>query len=245
MILLRRFAATADKSLVRRFATTEDKPLLRRFVATGGTSLLLVVLLAALAQPADAQSRFEIGGGVTWTGGFDAGGLDALETRNPSADTTSPLTLFGTSSRVTGAPGATGRAAFFVSTRVAVEAAIEYSRPSLETTIANDFEHATGTEATATLASYLAGGSVLYHFGGGRIVPFASAGAAWLRQLDADRINAVTGTELHAGGGVKIGLSHHVALRVDAAVSSRDKSLAFENKRRTLPVVGVSMAYRF
>ena len=68
--------------------------------------LRLVCLAAALAvaSPAAAQSRFEISGGVTWTGGFDAGGLHAQETRNPSTGTT-PLTLFRTSSRVDSAPG--------------------------------------------------------------------------------------------------------------------------------------------
>jgi len=208
--------------------------------------LRLVCLAAALAvaSPAAAQSRFEISGGVTWTGGFDAGGLDAQETRNPSTGTT-PLTLFRTSSRVDSAPGASARAAFYVTPRFALEGLAEFSRPTLRTTILDDFESATGTEAVNTLTSYLFGGSVLYHFSSGRIAPFVSGGAGWLRQLDEDRVTMVTGTELHAGGGVKYRLSRHVVLRMDAGMSSRDDVIAFEKKRRTMPVVVGGLGFRW
>lgn len=202
----------------------------------------VVMLLAA--TPAFAQSRFEVGAAASWTGGFDAGGLDALETRNPSTGT-SPLILFGTSSRVEGAPGAIARATFFVTPRLAVEGALEYERPTLHTTILADFEGAIGTEADNTISSYLFGGSVLYHFGGARLTPFVSGGAGWLRQLDESRVTAVSGTEIHAGGGVRYRLTPHVALRADVGVSSREKSIAFENKRRTVPVVSGGLTYRF
>jgi outer membrane protein with beta-barrel domain len=217
---------------------------LRRFAAAGDKSLLLVVLLAALAQPAAAQSRFEIGAGATWTGGFDAGGLDALETRNPSTGT-SPLTLFATSSEVEPAAGVTARAAIFLTRRLAVEGFAEYGRPTLRTTILNDFEGATGSEATHTIASYLFGGTALFHFGGGRLMPFVSGGAGYLRQLDDEGTSVVSGTELHGGGGIKYRLSRHVLLRADAGVSSRDKSVAFEEKRRTVPQIAAAIAYRF
>ena len=217
---------------------------LRRFAATGDTCLLLVALLAALAQPAAAQSRFEIGAGATWTGGFDAGGLDALETRNPSTGT-SPLTLFSTSSDVEPAAGVTARAAIFVTRSVAVEGFAEYSRPTLRTTILDDFEQASGSEAANTIGSYVFGGTVLFHFGGGRLTPFVSGGAGYLRQLDEEGTSVVTGTELHGGGGIKYRLSRHFLLRADAGVSSRDKSVAFEEKRRTVPQIAAAIAYRF
>jgi hypothetical protein len=211
--------------------------------AAGRWGLFVFAMLAA-ALPAGAQSRFEVGGAVTWTGGFDAGGLDALETRNPSTGT-SPLTLFGTSSSVDGAPGVVVRGAFFVTSRLAVEGLVEYSRPTLRTTILNDFEGAIGTEATNAIASYLFGGSVVYHLGGARLSPFVSGGAGGVRQLDEDRVTMVTATELHAGGGVTYRLSSHVYFRADAGVSLRDKTIAFEEKRRTLPEVCVGLAYRF
>ena len=198
--------------------------------------------MLAAASPVLAQSRFEIGTAVTWTGGFDAGGLDALETRNPSTGT-APLTLFGTSSRVEGAAGVAVRAAYVISARLAVEGLAEYSRPTLRTTIVDDFEGATGTDATIAISSYLFGGSVRYHFGGARLAPFVSGGAGVLRQLDGDRASVETGTELHAGGGVMYRLSSHLGLRVDAGVSSRDKSIAFEDKRRTILVISGGVTY--
>ena len=215
-----------------------------RFRGRARLSAVVILLALAVAPSASAQARFEIGASLTWTGGFDAGGVDALETRNPSTGT-SPLTLFGTSSRVGSAAGARGHVAFFVTSRVAVEAAFEYSRPVLATAIVGDFENATGTEATNRISSYLAGGSVLYHFGTARLVPFVSGGAAWSRQLDDDRVSEATGTEFHAGGGVKYRLSDHLDVRGEAAVSSRDKSLAFEDKRRTVPIVAAGAAFRF
>jgi hypothetical protein len=109
----------------------------------------------------------------------------------------------------------------------------------------NDFEGATGADATVAISSYLFGGSVRYHFGGGRLGPFVSGGAGVLRQLDGDRATVVTGTELHAGGGVMYRLSPHLALRVDAGVSTRDKSIEFEGKRHTVPVIGGGVTFRF
>lgn len=203
----------------------------------------MFVILIAAGRPAFAQSTFEIGGGVTFTGGFSAGGLDASITR--PATGAPPLTLFRTDSRVEGAAGAIARAAWFVTPRIAVEGGVEFSRPTLRTRILDDFEQATGSEADVAISSFVFGGSVLYHFGSSRFVPFASGGAGRLRQLDEDNVNLVTGTELHAGGGVKYRLSRHLGLRVDAGVSTRDQSLAFEEKRRTVPVFGAGATYRF
>jgi Outer membrane protein beta-barrel domain len=229
-------------TLLRGFAGTEGKPRLRRCAAAAPKALALAVVLL-LARPALAQTRFEIGASATWTAGYDAGGTDALLTR-PSVGSP-PLTLFATDSRVDAAPGVRAHAAWFVTRRVAVEGIVEYSRPKLRTTILDDFESATGTDAVGAINSYVFGGSVLYHFGGARLVPFVSAGVGAVRQLDEGQVNVITSVELHAGGGVKYCLSPHLALRGDLSVSSRDKSVAFEIKRRTLPVIAVGAAYGF
>jgi hypothetical protein len=198
----------------------------------------------AIAHSAAAQSRFEIGGGVSWTGGFDAGGANALLTRNPATGS-SPLALFDTSSRVNAAPGATVSVAYFLTRAFAVEATADYSRPVLQTTIANDFEGATGTTAQSRLRSIEVGGSLLYHFGAARLTPFVFGGAGWMRQLDENDVMLVTGTELHAGGGVKYRVDRHVALRVQAGASERDKSIAFADGRRVLPAVSAGVVYRW
>ena len=217
----------------------------RRSAASARQILLLLLLLPiATASPVTAQSRFEAGVSATWTGGFDAGGGDALLTRNPSTGT-SPLILFATSSRVQSAPGAVAHAAFYLTPRMAVEAVFDYSRPILHTDISNDFEGATGTSAETTVSSYVFGGSFLYYFGGGRLVPFVSAGAGRLRQLDEEDVTLVTGTELHAGGGVKYRLGRHASLRAEFEASSRDRSISFEDSRHTVPRLSAGFSYRF
>lgn len=203
----------------------------------------VVALLLLLASPAFAQSRFEVSAGMTWTGGFGAGGTDAQLSR-PSAPST-PLTLFRTSSRMEAAAGFVGRATFHFTPHFGAEGAVEFSRPRLRTTISDDFENATGTEADMVVSSYGFGGSLVYRFGEGRLVPFALAGAGRLRQLDGDNVNLVTAMELHAGGGLTYKLAGHVSIRGDAVVSSREKSLTFDRKRSTLPVLAASLCYRF
>jgi Outer membrane protein beta-barrel domain len=207
-------------------------------------AIVALTLILASTGSAAAQSRFEVGAGLTWTGGFDAGGLDPQLSRNPGTGT-APLTLYSTSSRLQPASGAVARAAVIVTPRLVVEATFEYSHPTLRVAISSDFEGATGSEATTQVSSYVFGGSVLYHLSARRLVPFVIAGAGRLRQLNDDNVDLVTGVELHAGGGAKYRLGRRVSLRADAVASSRDKSLAFETKRRTLPVVSASLAYRF
>ena len=170
--------------------------------------------------------------------------ISALESTG-SPGTTPPLTLFDQHSRVEAAPGLSARGTYFFTSHLGIEAAAQASRPTLRATISNDFENAAGTETVSRISSYVFGVSVLYRFGQGRLAPFAIAGGGRLRQLDDDNIALVTGTELHGGGGVSYRVSRHVGLRGDAVASSRERSLAFDNKRRTLPVISVSLAYGF
>jgi hypothetical protein len=193
---------------------------------------------------AAAQSRFELGAGVSWTGGFDAGGSDALLTRNPATGS-SPLALFDTSSRARPAAGIAAIVGFYLTPRFAVEAMADLSRPILRTTISSDFEGATGTTADSRLSSLVFGGSARYDFGESRLTPFAFAGAGWMRQLDEENVLLATGAELHGGGGVQYRLDRHFALRGQAGVSVREKSIAFVDKRRILPQVSGGVAYRW
>jgi outer membrane protein with beta-barrel domain len=207
-------------------------------------ALLVIAATATAAAPAAAQARFEVGAGGTWTGGFDAGGRDAQLSTNPGTNA-APLTLFETSATFDPAPGAVVRAALFFRRRFAVEAAVHYSRSHLRVPIANDFESATGTEASTTISSYGFGGSLLYYLGARRVRPFAIAGASRMRQLDDGNLDLVSATELHAGGGVTVGLADHLALRADAVASSRDKSIDFSGLRHIVPLVTIGLTYRF
>jgi hypothetical protein len=205
--------------------------------------LVTAVLLCAPAVAA-AQSRVELGVGASWTGGYDAGGVDALETRNPATGS-SPLTLFATSPRVLASPGLVASVGFNLTTQFGIEGSAEYTRPALQAPILNDFEGATGNSAESRLKTLVAGGSVLYHFGAARLTPFALAGAGWTRQVDESNVVLVTGVEGHAGGGIRYRLDRHFALRLDGGISVRQHALAFEEKLRTLPRVSGRLVYRW
>jgi hypothetical protein len=217
---------------------------------------LTVVLSAALpaivsAQPyigrsGPAAGRVEVSGGATWTGGYDAGSSAALETRN-TATGTGPLTLFNTDANVLSSPGVEGRVGVFLGSRVAVEGLFQYTRPVLRARLTDDFEGAATISADDAAASYLFAGSLLYHFGAGRFVPFVAGGGGYLRQLHEGAAVAVTGPEVHGGGGFKywMGAARRFGVRVDAQVSSRSKSIGFEEKRRIVPSVVGGISYLF
>ena len=209
--------------------------------------LIALVLVTALPRAASAQDRWtvELGGGGLWMGGYDAGSATATLTR-PGSST--PLTLFAVNSRMLSAPGAAAQLGLFLGSRVSVEGAFHYSRPILRAHVTDDFESAPDTDVEGVVVTYLAQGSLLYHFGGGRFVPFVSGGAGYLRQIDEENSDLVTGTEIHGGGGVKYWFGNggrRLGLRFDAGVSSRSKSVALEQKRRLLPVVGVGITFQF
>ena len=209
-----------------------------------------MVPAAASAQPyigSDTPHRgtWELGGGATWTGGYDAGSANATLTR-PGGGT--PLTLFAVNGRMLGAPGAGVRLGLYLGGRVSVEGAFDYSRPVLRGLVTSDFESAPDTPVDGVVVTYLARGSLLYHFGGGRLVPFVSGGGGYLRQIDTSNADVVTGNEIHAGGGLKYWLGSggsRLGLRIDAGVSARSRSVAFEQKRRIVPTIGVGIAFQF
>lgn len=214
--------------------------------------ILLFVSSRAGAQPylgskAPRAGSFEIGGSVVWSGGYDAGSHAALETPNGSAGTPG-LTLFTTSSEVASAAGFEGRLGIYISPQVSVEGSFQYTRPVLRTSIRDDFENASPLTAEETVTSYLAGGTLLYHFGRGRVVPFVGGGGAYVRQLHEDNAEIITGSEFHGGGGVKLWFGkglRRLGVRLDAQASSRSKSVGFEDKRRLVPVVSGGLTYLF
>ena len=224
---------------------------MRRQIA-GAAFLLIAAATAASAQPYVGKPRpragiVEGGAGAVWIRGYGAGDASALETANTTTGTP-PITLFATSSSVRSAAGGEGRLGVYVTRRVLVEGFFQYSRPSLETRVSQDYENAQAVTADVPVASYLAGGTALYHFGDGQLVPFVGGGAAYVRQLYDGNSVMVTGSEFHALGGVKYwfgGRVRHFGLRVDAGVSSRSKSVGFEDKRRVLPTLSGGITYLF
>jgi len=229
-----------------------------RGIAASARQARLLAFAFALALPAAVSAQpyigatgphrgtLELGGGAVWTGGYDAGSADATLTR--PATGAAPLTLFSVEGSVRSTPGAGAHFGVYLGRRVSVEATFQYSRPILRVRVTSDFELAPDTDANGTVTSYLAGGSLLYHFGEGRVVPFVSGGGGYLRQLHEANAELLTGTEVHAGGGLKYWLgtgANRFGLRVGAEVSARSKSVAFEQKRRIVPSVTAGLTYQF
>lgn len=225
-------------------------------IARRRLAALLIGALATMPVSAAAQSypghssphggSFEIGGGVVWIAGYDAGSRAATETPNSSTGAP-PLTLFTSTSNVPGVTGLDAHLGVYLSPRISAEGSFQFSRPSLRTKLSGDFENAASVEAVGGISSYLVGGSVLYHFGAGRVVPFVIGGAGYLRQLDEDNTDVVSGNEVHGGGGVKLwfGSGGGFGARFDVQVSSRSKSAGFEQTRRVLPAIGAGLVYLF
>lgn len=215
-------------------------------------ALMLAILpVAASAQPVHIgkttphRGTVEIGAGGVWIGGYDAGSTQATLTRPGSA---TPLTLFAIKGRMLSGPGAGAHLGLFLSRRVSVEGAFQYSRPILRARVTDDFESASDTDVDGVVLTYLARGSLLYHFGDGRFVPFVSGGAGYLRLIDDENSDLVTGTEIHGGGGVKYWFGsrgRRLGLRVDTVLSSRNKSVAFEQKTRIVPSVETGITFQF
>jgi hypothetical protein len=220
--------------------------------------LPLLAIFLWPSNPARAQyissnlpraGSIEIGGSAAWTTGRNGGAASATETSNPSVSQT-PLTLFKADSRVKPAVGVEGQIGVYVSRAIEVEGNVAFSRPVLLVKLTSDFEDAADTTAEETLTHYLIGGSALYHFGRGNLRPFIFGGASYLRQLDDGAAAVQNGTELHAGGGIKYwfgrGRRHRSGLRLDARVSSRDRSAGLDTtKRATLATLNAGFAVVF
>jgi Outer membrane protein beta-barrel domain len=223
-------------------------------------SRLATALCAAiLAAPSVAQAQFigrdvphagtfEISGGVLWSGGYGFETVFANETRNPPTGS-DPLTLFQGEPRLDKGIGAEAHLAFYVSPRVSIEGGLQFSRSSLLVNTSGDFEEATDTTASSPVSQYVIDGSLLYHFGAGRLAPFASVGAGYLRQVLEDSAIIETGNEFHGGGGVKywLGAARRFGLRAEVRASSRSGGVSLDGstKRRFVPTFSAGMAYLF
>ena len=130
-----------------------------------------------------------------WSGGYALGAQPADETRNQAGG--GAFTLFTTSSRATAARGAELRIGVRLGRCLALEAGGSWARASVTTRVSGDAEQAPGVSATAGFAQYVVDGAVVLRlprlaFARGRAVPFAEAGAGYLRQLYAGRVLAGT-----------------------------------------------------
>jgi hypothetical protein len=207
--------------------------------------LLIVFWAAASASAQDADQRpvrrpeVSIGGG--WIGGAVLDAADANLRANASPP--QPLRLFSADTRISGAPALAVDVAFAFNRRWAIEGSVTKSGPELRSSISADSEGAPAITAVERVDQYLFEGRVVIMLDelrlGRRTVPFATAGAGYLRQLHEGHTVIEEGTAYHVGGGLKhwllareSGLLKAIGVRLDARLYVLTSGIAFEDDPR-------------
>jgi hypothetical protein len=145
--------------------------------------------------------RPEVGVAAGWLSGAGLGATDAnLRTR-----TGDDYLLFSTESRLTATPMVEARLAYALTRRYAIEGRFGFSRPDLRTSITGDVEGAPAIEVGERIDQYTFEGALVITLPGlraGSLIPFASGGAGYLRQLHQGLTLVEEGIVYHAGAGV-------------------------------------------
>lgn len=189
----------------------------------------VTAVLLVWAAPASGQARrnsFEVAPAAIWFSGVGLGSDQATLERPGGGE----FVLFETDTKMTGAIGGGLVLSFYPSSRLAVEAAFSYSRPSVETRVTDDAEDATDITSEIGLQQYLIEGNLRWYVGRqrGAWQPFLRAGGGYLRQLDDASAHVETGTTVQAGLGAdrsfrerSSGRLRRVGLRLDARALGR------------------------
>jgi hypothetical protein len=202
------------------------------------------VLVLAASAPAYAQAteppvrRLEVSIGGGWSGGAGLGSSDANLRANMSP--AEPLRLFSTDTRMRGTATLQAEAGFAFNRRWGVEGGMVMSRPELQTSISEDAEGAPPITVGEGIDQYQFEGRLIVLLNeirlGPRTIPFAVAGAGYLRQLHEGRTLVEEGHVYHAGGGLKhwflareSGLVRAAGVRIDARLYLRVAGIAFED----------------
>ena len=204
------------------------------------TVAAMLLMLTATAAPAAAQARgrsWEIAPGAIWFSGIGLGESSAtLERPGGGA-----FELFRADTSLDGAIGAGATVSFFVTPRLAAEAAFSYSRPSMSTRVSSDAEDAPSVTSEIGLQQYLIEGNLRWYLARSRGAwrPFVRAGGGYLRQLDDSSAHVETGATMQAGLGVDrafreraTGRLRRVGLRLDARALGRQGGFDVDDSLR-------------
>ena len=193
---------------------------------------------AARAQTDPPLHHLQLGAGVGYFGGATLGDADA----NLRTSTTEPFRLFSTSSRQAGTIGLDLHAAFDLTRRFGVEAHTFFAHPDLHTSVTDDAESAPAVDAVERLDQYVIDGGVvvrLHELRMGNWVPFATAGAGYLRQLHEGLTLSEHGHVFYVGGGVRSvlmlrpkGFVRGLGVRGDVRLDVLSDGITVEGKTR-------------
>jgi hypothetical protein len=202
-----------------------------------------------MGREAPRSGSWEAGGGITWSTSVD--GPEATAELTDNGQTSGGFDLFTSEGRLENGAGLKATLAYYLSSAVAIEGGLRYSKPRLSYRLSGDFEDAPDLTAEETLSRYVITGSVVWHLRSGqgkRLIPFVVAGAGYIRDLHEENELVETGTEYHGGGGVKYWLGsgrRRWGLRGEAAMSIRDGGFDFRDGTRTAPVLAGTLIYLF
>jgi hypothetical protein len=223
---------------------------------------LLIALWLYSAAPAVAQEaphlrvhRVTLGGSLVWSGGYDIGDASAQLRGNAPGPTAPAFNWFSSSSRMTRvfAPGL--HVGFAVTPTIAIDGGVAYAKPHIAYSIARDAETTALDLPGEQIEEYVVGAALTWQLPLGRkatvalgkLAPFVTGGAAYLRQLHEDRALAENGQVYYAGGGARYwlkggsGASRDLGVRADARFNVRRRGIDFENRTRTYPSVTVTL----
>jgi hypothetical protein len=225
------------------------------------TALAAIVVCATSAGAVYAQAavdrpvrRIEADAGAGILGGGGLGSADANLRRNDPVRQT--FRLFATSSDVGRAPLWLVRLAFPLSRRFVVEGALTRATPEIRVSATSDFEGAPSITTSETVDQYFIDGSVLVMLDelrvGTRAVPFADAGAGYVRQLHEGQRLVEQGGVYHAGGGIKYwlltrkaGTVRTAGLRADAKAYFLRGGISFDDRPRSYVAISGSVFVGF
>jgi len=240
---------TADRGLPIRWRFVLRRELLRAvtlfaaLVLMEGVAAAQVFVGAARPRPGSA----ELSGGAFWMAGQSSDAAPATLTSNPSSGS-SGFDLFNAEPSVDAAFGVHGILGVYITRKLAIEGAVQFSRPQLEVRLSDDAEDAPDVTATERITSYVFSGSLVYHFGGtGQTVPFIAGGAGHVRDVHGSSDLVDTGIEYHGTVGVKswFGRVRKLGFRAEGGVSIRDGGVSFDDGTRIVPVASASLLYLF
>jgi hypothetical protein len=205
---------------------------------------LIAVLVVLAASSARAQSdpplhRLQLAGGIGFLGGASLGDADAnLRTSAPN----DPYRLFATSSRQAGSVALDMRAAVDLTHRFGLEAHALFGHPELHTDVTGDVENAPAVNAVERLDHYLIDGGIVVKLEEFRVsgwLPFAAAGAGYLRQLHEGLTFTEDGHLFYVGGGVRRsfvtrpkGVVRGIGMRGDVRVNVLSSGITVEDTSR-------------
>lgn len=217
--------------------------------------VLVLAFCSACAVPAAfAQApagRVEVSGGAGWVGAMAYPSVASEQVTNGGGR----RLAFNTRTTLDASVGPSVSVGVRLSRLLTIEGGLLYSPTSVTTAITNDVEGVPNTSVEAAVTQYLFEGGLvarLDRWRVGRLAPYVTGGAGYVRQLYEDRVLLETGQALYAGGGLYYERSSSprsalkaTGFRADVRALVMRDGVAPDSRNHVAPRVTVSFFARF